>query len=604
MLQHLVTGRNPRTAFTTFDLPAFYRHHANFPPIRTLDSTLPVALEAAIAAALRDKPDDRPTITQWKADLEKILRPQSGARPFTWQDGSRSHKPEELPALANRQWEEAKGYLYGGKWRRWFEDDLKRNDMAALVRQTITQQQKEDVGLDTFLRALDPAFPPAKLQINSAALDFGTVPWQTQQTVSLEIRNSGSGCLYGQITGLPTWLQVDLAQFATHERQPIAVTADANALSPRRQPYTATLTIDAGTSGQAQLLVHLTVPEPQLLVEPPQLNLGVSSRGANLADTFIVRNTGGSAFEGTARSDAAWLTVQPASFRGEAAKTSYLQIEADTNRMTPAQHTAKVRIQAQAGGWQQTAERQVTMRLLKSLWQRAMPDLSRGTRNWAAAGITWLAVAVGLILLLIGGGSLATGLFDSAEPQPAPTEEIVVATTNTPTATQTATPIPIDTPTPAEIAPEIPTATDTPSPNPTIQLPVAAISSDKAAQVTELARWGKGNVASGLAYSPDGKLLAMGSSIGVYLYDTETQKVVRFLDTNDWVSSIAFSPNGETMAVNSDTSVQLWRVADGQLTSTLTGHTDTVSSVTFSPDGKMLASSSDDGTIRLWGVAP
>ncbi|MGB0389568.1 MAG: hypothetical protein ACPGWR_32510, partial [Ardenticatenaceae bacterium] len=55
-------------------------------------------------------------------------------------------------------------------------------------------------------------------------------------------------------------------------------------------------------------------------------------------------------------------------------------------------------------------------------------------------GITWLAVAVGLILLVIGG-SLASGLLGGSSPSPAPTEEIVVATASRSSASESATSI-------------------------------------------------------------------------------------------------------------------------------------------------------------------
>jgi hypothetical protein len=45
-----------------------------------------------------------------------------------------------------------------------------------------------------------------------------------------------------------------------------------------------------------------------------------------------------------------------------------------------------------------------------------------------------------------------------------------------------------------------------------------------------------------------------------------------------------------------DRTIRLWRVSDGALVRTLTGHTDTVTSVAFSPDGSLMASGS--------GIAP
>ncbi len=70
----------------------------------------------------------------------------------------------------------------------------------------------------------------------------------------------------------------------------------------------------------------------------------------------------------------------------------------------------------------------------------------------------------------------------------------------------------------------------------------------------------------------------------------------------NWVMSVAFSPDGQTLASGSwDSTIKLWRVSDGSLIRTLTGHTSSVRSVAFSPDGQMLASGSRE--IKLWNVS-
>lgn len=150
------------------------------------------------------------------------------------------------------------------------------------------------------------------------------------------------------------------------------------------------------------------------------------------------------------------------------------------------------------------------------------------------------------------------------------------------------------------------------SPTPTLQLPVLdgtsvpqpaeLISPANADRIVQLARWGKRTV-NQAAYSPDGRLLAVASSIGVYLYNAETLEEVRFIEADAWVSSVAFSPDGRTLASGSDdNTVRLWDVASGNLLRTLEGHTDWVRSVAFSPDGRTLASGSSDDTVRMWGV--
>ena len=64
---------------------------------------------------------------------------------------------------------------------------------------------------------------------------------------------------------------------------------------------------------------------------------------------------------------------------------------------------------------------------------------------------------------------------------------------------------------------------------------------------------------------------------------------------------VAISPDGATVAgTREDGSIGLYRLRDGMLLRTLTGHTDPARSVEFSPDGQTLASGSDDDSIRLW----
>ena len=73
-------------------------------------------------------------------------------------------------------------------------------------------------------------------------------------------------------------------------------------------------------------------------------------------------------------------------------------------------------------------------------------------------------------------------------------------------------------------------------------------------------RFGKGWI-SALEYSSDGTRLAVGSPIGIWLYDTTTLQEVDLL----------------------------------------TGHTETVSAIAYSSDGSILASGSYDDTIRAMG---
>lgn len=80
---------------------------------------------------------------------------------------------------------------------------------------------------------------------------------------------------------------------------------------------------------------------------------------------------------------------------------------------------------------------------------------------------------------------------------------------------------------------------------------------------------------------------------------------VLFESPKEQIESVAFSPDSKLVAgsASQDLTIKVWRVSDGQLLYTLSGHKDRVTYVAFSPVGGLLASGSTDQEIKLWRVS-
>ena len=108
-----------------------------------------------------------------------------------------------------------------------------------------------------------------------------------------------------------------------------------------------------------------------------------------------------------------------------------------------------------------------------------------------------------------------------------------------------------------------------------------------------------------VAFSPDGKILASGSTdTTIKCWDVTTGRQIRTLQGHsNFVVSVAFSPDGKILASGSyDKTIKLWNVSTGREIYTLQGHSSWVYPIAFSTDGKILVSGSHDKTIKLWDI--
>lgn len=113
------------------------------------------------------------------------------------------------------------------------------------------------------------------------------------------------------------------------------------------------------------------------------------------------------------------------------------------------------------------------------------------------------------------------------------------------------------------------------------------------------------NWATGLAFSPDGRLLAFNALNGVHLYRTDSQEPVGspIAGHGEVLHDAAFSPNGKLLLTATPSGqLQLWTTRDLQPYGRAFQHSGPILNAQFTPDGRRLVTLSKDGTARLWAV--
>lgn len=106
-----------------------------------------------------------------------------------------------------------------------------------------------------------------------------------------------------------------------------------------------------------------------------------------------------------------------------------------------------------------------------------------------------------------------------------------------------------------------------------------------------------------LAYSPDGRLLALASTDNrIRLWEANTGKEIQQLIGHDAaVTSLAFAADGKTLASGSyDGTVRLWEVVTGKLLQKLSANNSWVTAVAFAPDGKTIAAGGRHRALQAW----
>jgi WD40 repeat protein len=112
----------------------------------------------------------------------------------------------------------------------------------------------------------------------------------------------------------------------------------------------------------------------------------------------------------------------------------------------------------------------------------------------------------------------------------------------------------------------------------------------------------RGSPPQTLAFSPDGKRLAVGrADKHVAVIDTNTGEERHLYEVDAVPSALAFF--GSTLAIGTEYGATLVELDAQRELGRLGGATEPVRSLSFSPDGKQLIGGSDDGQAYVWDVA-
>jgi WD40 repeat protein len=107
--------------------------------------------------------------------------------------------------------------------------------------------------------------------------------------------------------------------------------------------------------------------------------------------------------------------------------------------------------------------------------------------------------------------------------------------------------------------------------------------------------------AAALAFTPDGKLLVIGTTKGVVrVMDVATWKVTRYIDLDTPVRSLAASESRIAVGYGDGTVAWLNLLEDQDSIPEVKQHSGAINALAFSCDGKKFASASADKTVKVW----
>lgn len=134
--------------------------------------------------------------------------PKSYTMPFYFKTGQKADTPEDLVNLFNENWLESVDYLYKDiHFKSWLIKSY-RNDIIKALEKSVLYKNKH-IGLDNFIRSIDPLLPKPSLEIHLSGTDqfLDLANLSNLNVFNVLLKNNSESTCVGSITcGESSWI--------------------------------------------------------------------------------------------------------------------------------------------------------------------------------------------------------------------------------------------------------------------------------------------------------------------------------------------------------------------------------------------------------------
>ncbi len=543
-----------------------------FPPVRSIDPSIPPLVEAIIRKGMAFDPAQRPTAAQLLAALDTLLNPKA-RDDLQAPDGAALADEAALAHWVEAHWEAAAIWLYGS-----LADQVTRlwgkNRLAADIR-NITERNATDqhAGLDDLLALLDPegygaAVP--QLTADRQSIDFGQLGSEDRREVLLQLSNNGRRYLRVEIL-VPRWVIASTLTVALPpgRQQRIRITADMRRTNESgRLRETLVMRDRSGTSFQIGLEVRLSRWGAMLQMISGSRRVNWESGEVRQIRQIVAHRSGVWALDlspdGRQIASGGWDQRVRLWRTADGAAEEVLDDHGGNVLSVAYSHDGRFLL---AGGNSDQIK----------LWAIRNRRIIQTINSQQGYQESVFFSSDGQLMIAHGGdGSIGVWrLRDGSLVQ--------------------------------RLQPNVGGQTISLHPD---GRSIAIGCADSSVRLWMLGEQRESATLTGqrggvncLVHSQSGGVLVVGDgSGGVRIWDLDTHSMRQELRGHqNAIRSVAIHPDGQTVVSAAvDSTIRIWRVSDGATMQVLNGHAGSVLRVAFSLDGDLLISGGVDGTIRMW----